>query len=432
MRGLLRQLAALSAVCVALSTPISGQDPDQPTDQVGNGRLNVFFDCHARYCDFSHFRREIAYVNWMRDRADADVHILITSQRTGSGGDELTLAFIGLREFEGQETTLRYVVPADDTRDEGRDGLTRTIALGLVAYVAQTAEAPRLAVYYQLPVDSNLVPQGELDDPWDFWVFRLNLRGSMNGESQERFWSGNASVSASRVTDDLKLVLSARANGNRSEFDVLDTTIPLDTTYVSVRTSYSSTAYAVFSLTSHWSAGGIVDVSRASAVNLDFGIRGGPAIEYNIYPYSESTRRQFAFRYTLGLRSFNYVEETVYDKTSEILPVHNLDVELDVRQPWGSVHGGLHASQYLHDLTKHNVRLDGSINFRVFRGLDFNVGGNISRIKDQLYLPKQDLTPEEVLLRVQSRQTDFRYGFNIGLSFRFGSKFNNVVNPRMW
>jgi hypothetical protein len=432
MRTLLRQLAALSAACVALSTTMSGQVPNQPTDQAGDGRLNIFFDCHARYCDFSHFRREIAYVNWMRDRTDADVHILITSQRTGSGGDELTLAFIGLREFAGQETTLRYVVSADDTRDEGRDGLTRTIALGLVAYVAQTAEAPRLAVFYQPPAESHLVQQTEPDDPWDYWVFRLNVRGSMDGESQERFWSGNASVSASRVTDDLKLIFSARARGDRSEFDVVDTTIPLDTTYVSVRTSYSSTAYGVFSLTPHWSAGGIVDISRNSSVNLDLGIRGGPAIEYNIYPYSESTRRQFTFRYTPGLRSFDYVEETVYDKTSEVLPLHSFDVELDVRQPWGSVHGGLHASQYLHDLSKHNVRLDGYINFRVFRGLDFNMGGNISRIKDQLYLPKQDLTPEEVLLRVQSRQTDFRYGLNIGLSFRFGSKFNNVVNPRMW
>ena len=60
------------------------------------------------------------------------------------------------------------------------------------------------------------------------------------------------------------------------------------------------------------------------------------------------------------------------------------------------------------------------------------MGGRVSRIKDQLYLPQEDLTPEEVLLRVRSRQTDFRYSLNAGISFRFGSKFNNVVNPRMW
>ncbi len=141
---------------------------------------------------------------------------------------------------------------------------------------------------------------------------------------------------------------------------------------------------------------------------------------------------RLAFRYTLGIRSFNYVDETVYDRTSETLPAHNVDAELDVRQPRGSVHGGFHASQYLHDLSKHSLTLDGQVNFRVFRGLDFNMGGRVSRIKDQVYLPKEDLTPEEIFLRVQTRRTDFRHGLDVGLSFRFGSKFNNVVNPRMW
>jgi hypothetical protein len=66
----------------------------------------------------------------------------------------------------------------------------------------------------------------------------------------------------------------------------------------------------------------------------------------------------------------------------------------------------------------------------VVRGLDFNVGGFFARIKDQLYLSKVGLTPEEVLLRQRERGTDFRFGVDLGLSFRFGSKFNNVVNPR--
>ncbi|MGD8726853.1 MAG: hypothetical protein PVH40_04360, partial [Gemmatimonadales bacterium] len=288
MKGVVGQLAVLSVAMAAVSAPAYTQAPSDPP---GNGRLNVFLDCHTRYCDFSHLRREIAYVNWMRDRADADLHILVTSQRTGSGGEELTLALLGLRAFEGQDVTLRYVVPPDDTRDEGREGLTRTIALGLGTYAAQTAEASRLTVFYEPPVEARLVPQVQADDPWDFWVLRLNLRGSMDGESQERFWSGNASVGASRVTDALKLVFSARASGDRSEFDVVDTAAALDTTYVSARTSYSGTAYSVFSLTPRWSAGAILDVSRASAVNLDVGVRVGPAVEYNIYPYSESTRR---------------------------------------------------------------------------------------------------------------------------------------------
>ena len=429
----MNRIVLLSMLLPVLARTAVAQEPPEPAQRAANGALHVFLDCHTRYCDFDHFRRQITFVNWVRDRADADVHILITSQRTASGGDELTIGFIGLRAFAEQDVTLRYIVPADDTYDEGRAGITRTVELGLVAYAAQTPAAQRLTVYYRDELSTaELVGQDPIDDPWDYWVFRLNLRGSMNGESQERFWSGNSSVSASRVTEDLKLVFAARINGSRSEFDVVDEAEDLDTTYVSVRNSYGMDAYSVWSLTGHWSTGGIVEVDRNSATNLDLGVRGGPAVEYNIYPYEESTRRQFAFRYTLGVSAFNYVEETVYDRMSEVRPAHSLSVELDVRQPWGSVHGGVDALQYLHDFSKHSVRLSSGINIRVFRGLDFNIGGDVSRIKDQLYLPKEDLTPEEVLLRVRARQTDFRYGLSVGLSFRFGSKFNNVVNPRMW
>ena len=62
--------------------------------------LRVFLDCPNTYCDFDYYRTEITFVNWVRDRQFADLHLLITSQGTG-GGAEHTLAFIGLRRFAG-------------------------------------------------------------------------------------------------------------------------------------------------------------------------------------------------------------------------------------------------------------------------------------------------------------------------------------------
>jgi len=41
------------------------------------------------------------------------------------------------------------------------------------------------------------------------------------------------------------------------------------------------------------------------------------------------------------------------------------------------------------------------------------------------------LTEEEILLRRRQRETDFRFDAGVGLSFQFGSKFANIVNPRM-
>jgi hypothetical protein len=424
-------LSVAAAACVAPLTAVVGQETPDSVPTQTNGTLTVFLDCHTRGCDFDHFRREITFVSWVRDRQDADVHILVTAQRTGAGGTELTINLMGLRDFEGQESTLQYISSPDDTRDEFRDGFTRMLQLGLASYAANTPAGGQLSVVYAPLDDMDLPSSGPSDDPWNFWVFRVGLRGSVEGESQERFLSGNASFSASRVTESLKLIFSARANGDRSEFDVVDTVEGLDTTFVSTRTSYNFDAESIWSLGPNWSAGVMAEVDRISTLNWDLAVRGGPALEYNIFPYAESTRRSLTFTYTLGVAFFDYEEETIFDQLSELRPAHNFEIDVGVQQPWGSVHGSVEAFQYLHDLGRHSLTLDGGINVRVFRGLEFNTGGEIARIKDQLYLSKAGLTPEEILLRQRSRGTDFRFHLSVGFSYRFGSKFNNVVNPRM-
>lgn len=158
---------------------------------------------------------------------------------------------------------------------------------------------------------------------------------------------------------------------------------------------------------------------------------GGPALEYDIFPYAESTHRQLTIRYSPELAAFDYEEETIFNRTSETVGGHRLDASLRVQQPWGQVRTSVNALQYFHDLGKHRVGVSGSVELRVFRGLSFNIGGNIARTKDQLYLPKAGLTDEEILVRRRQLGTNFQYFTFMGLSFRFGSKFANVVNSRM-
>jgi hypothetical protein len=404
----------------------------EPAAPLANGRTAVFLDCHSRLCDFDHFRREISFVNWVRDRQDADVHVLITQQGTAAGGSRFTLSLIGLRAMAARQDTVFYVTNVDDTYEEERAGLTSAVALGLVPYVWHTRAFQRLSLAYAAPADTtrSLLTES-VDDPWDYWVFRIGLRGSMEGESQERFLSGNTSVSADRTTEALKIELGVRASGSRSEFDVVDEAEGLDTTYVSTRTAYSFDGLAVWSLGPHWSAGVMAELDRNSTLNWDLAIQGGPAVEYNIFPWDESTWRRLTLRYVIGISAYNYTEETIYDQLAEVRPAHTLEVDIGVQQPWGSIRGSLDAFQYLHDLTKHSVSVGGGVNLRVFRGLDFSIGGSVARIKDQLYLSKAGLTTEEILLRQQQRGTEFRFGMDLGLSYRFGSKFNNVVNPRM-
>jgi hypothetical protein len=425
------QMLRLAVVLLACVAPRAAQ-AQEPAAQQG-GAIGVFLDCHAPYCDFDHFRREIPFVNWMRDRQDADVHVLVTFQMTGGGGFAYTLAFIGLREFASEGDTLEYVSSADDTESEVRESLTRTIALGLIPYVTESPAAEHIQIAYVAP-ERALITSDTIYDPWNYWVCRLSVGGSAEGESQQRFLAGNARISANRTTEALKLTARAFWRGSREEFDFTDEETGEDSTVVGVRNFWNLDLLSVWTLSDHWSFGAQGEVEHISTRNTHLGIAAGPAIEYNIYPWQESTRRQLTFLYVIGVAGFDWIEETLFGELREIHAFHQLEVGTEITQPWGSVNASFEAFQYIGDLEdfkNHRLEFDGGFNIRIFRGLEFGIFGSVARIKDQIYLPAEEATPEEILLRQQQRGTDFFFSLHLNLSYRFGSKFNNVVNPRM-
>jgi len=383
----------------------------------------VFTDCQTR-CDTDHFRREIEFVHHVRDQRDADVHVLITRQNTGAGGSRYDLEFIGRRRFAGMTDTLRFVTAETDTEQEVREGLTRTLALGLVRFAASTRAGRRLRIGYDAE-EETVAEEQRTDDPWNYWVFRVSFSSFFSGETSSRFLNLFGSTSASRITDASKLRLSVDGSYSESTFDIDSTT-----TITSIRRSYGGRGLFVLSLSPHWSAGIQSTASSSTFRNFDLSISVTPALEYNFFPYSESTRRQFRFLYSVGLAYFDYTEETIFDKLSETLPKHSLEIAYEVTQPWGSTDVTLIASQFLNDVSKNRVTLRGDLSLRVFRGLSLNLGGRASHIADQLSLPKGDLTDEDILLRERERATNFSYSGRIGLSYSFGSVFSNVVNPR--
>lgn len=404
--------------CCAVLAPGSAMAQDMT--------LRVFLDCNSFFCDFDHFRRQIAFVNWVRDRQDAAVHVLVTQQRTGGGGFELTLVFLGLRQFAGTADTLRYVTDATDTEAEVRDGLTRRLALGLGRYVATTPVADLLNVTLRpaaAAVPTAATPAG---DPWNFWVFEIGAGGSFSGEQQERGFSINAELSANRTTEAFKVDIELSGEYEREEFE-----FEPDETFVNTSENYRAELTMVWSLGDHWSAGTLVEATRSTFLNQDAAVRGGPAIEFNIFPYAQSTHRRLSLLYAVGAAAFDYQVLTVENRRSEVRPLHVLEVEASFTQPWGELDGGLSATQYLHNLRTHRIDTFTRLEIRLVRGLELEVGGRFSRIKDQFFLPAAGLTPEEILVRRRQRETDFRFRFDVGLSFRFGSAFTNVVNPRM-
>lgn len=405
----------------ALFTVAHGQSyPPVPTS-----RIRVFVDCPQTRCDLDYFRREIAFVDYVRDRNDAQVHVLVTEESTGGGGNAYTASFIGLGRFAGRVDTLSFFAPDAATDDEVRFGLARIFRLGLVSFVAGTPEADRITISYEAPSDDAARPATPTADPWNFWVFEVDGETYLSGESSYRNVDLGGGISARRTTDALKLGLSLDGNYERSSFD-LDSV----TTVTSTQESYGASAFAVKSLGPHWGARASVGANRSSHDNRKLGLRAGAGLEYDVFPYTESARRLLTVRYEIGANHFGYDEATIFGVMDETVLDHELEVSLDAIQPWGETGIGLRGRQYLDDLGKTSLRFFGDVEVRVVRGLSLELDGSISRIRDQRYLPAGGLTPEEILLRQRDVATDYRYEVSLGFSYSFGSIYNNVVNRR--
>jgi len=418
--------ATLTLAALVLPMRLAAQQPPPPAPP-DSGTIGVFLDCQTWVgCDLDHARREIPFVNWMRDRRDADVHVLVTSQGTGGGGYETTLTFIGLRRFDGEADTLLHLSRNTDTDAEVREEVTRLLKLGLTRYLLRTAVAPRLDLAYRPPAEGAGLAASPAADPWSFWTFRIRAGGYLSGERQQNSRSFNGSVGANRTTEGLKIDIGLYGSASRASYTLSDSS-----EYVSTSESYSADLLTVWSLGEHWSLGGTASADRSTYANLDLGVFVGPAIEYDIFPYHESTRKKLTAMYSIEFAHFNYEEITVTGLTEETRPRHRLQIGAQVQQPWGQVFGSVSGTQYLHDLSVHRIDTFAGFTLRIFRGLELNVFGSFARIKDQFGLPAAGLSDEEILLQRRALETDYRYSTNFSLSYRFGSKFANVVNPRM-
>ena len=386
--------------------------------------FNVYLDCSGFFCDEEFFRTEIVSVNWVRERTAADVHVLATAQPTGGGGARYSLAFIGQHRFEGVIDTLTYDAPQSNTGDETRRALARTLQLGLVRYLARTGSAERLAVTYSARKSTDALPAVATRDPWNAWVFSVSANGNGNREESYSGLYVNGQVAANRVTDAWKTSLSVGENYNESRFSFGEDKS------LFVQRSYSANLLQVKSLGAHWSAGVKGNFNSSTYLNQRASTRLTPAVEYDLFPYADATRRQLRFQYGVGLSSFSYYDTTVFNKLRETLPVQVFSTAFSQKQTWGSVNAGVDAVSYLSDLARRKLTYSVGGDVRIVKGLSVNFYTVYQSIHDQFYIPKEGITRDRALLRQSQQSTRFSQFFFVGLNYSFGSVLNNVVNPR--
>ena len=421
-------IASLVLCAAALEVSAAGVAALQEAPQVEAARggaeaLRVFLDCDR--CDDDYLRMELTFVNYVRDRRDAQVHVLVTREFTGSGGRVLTFDFVGLEEFAGLDDQLTYFSSQDDTDDAERRGVAQTLRLGLVRYAAGTPLGLELNISHirangQVPV--NAQPE---DDPWNFWVFRTRVNVRVEGEDKETSKSLGGSFSANRTTEQWKVNLGLNVDYDEDSFELSD-----GSTLKDISRNNSVSVRVIKSLGDHWGFGVGGSAVTTTFRNQNLTARFAPAIEHNFFPYSESTRRQFTLRYAIGVDRFNYAELTIFDKLAETRVDHSFVASIDFNEPWGDSELTVEFAQFLDDPSKFRVVLFGNVEIRLFRGFFLNLRGNSSLVRDQIFLAAGGVTDAEILLRRRKLATDYEYSLRVGITYTFGSIYNNVVNSR--
>src|SRR5690349_2112897 len=198
-----------------------GQPPQRPAGPPAGapGRppgppppLRIFLDCWN--CDIDHLRRNVRFVDYVRDRSVADLHVLVTTQSTGGGGTSWVVKFIGLGRFQGLDRTFDFTTNQTATSDEQRREFARVFRIGLVGYAADTQPAPQLDVTFRRPPPVPGGPATSVKDPWRRWVFRTSGSASFSGEASSEYKSYRVSGSAVRTTANLKVSISTSKSHN--------------------------------------------------------------------------------------------------------------------------------------------------------------------------------------------------------------------------
>ena len=387
--------------------------------QNNEDQLKVFIDCSS--CDQSFIKQEVTNLSYVRDRLLADVHIQVVSQNTGSGGDLFTFFFYGQNDLAGIDDTLTMSTDLNNTRDEVRRKQIRIMQLGLVKYMIKRGYYDQISLSF---IGNDSETTEPVVDKWKNWVFRINGNGRMNGEKQYNSLGVSGGFNIDRITDKWKIESGLWTNHNKSTYYFEEDTI------ISIRKSTWLDLSAVRSISNHFSVGLFTSSFSSIFENYQLNATVTPAIEYNIFPYSESTKRQVRVIYRIGGRHNIYHEETLYNKFEETLLFEKLGIAAEFQEKWGSISGSVEGSHYFHNVDINRVNFRLGLNLRLFKGFSWRISGNLSLIHDQISLPIGDASEEDLLLSQRQLQTGYRFWANTGVSYTFGSIYNSVVNPR--
>lgn len=401
------------AALFLLVLPAAAQKPD----------LQVFLDCsNGGNCFHDFMRQELRPIQFVRDRLDADVHILYTEQWNSNGSRRTTLYLIGRKSFEHMQDTLAFSVDPNATENEQRQQLLRELQIGLFPFVAHTDLRNQLTCGIQQKDSTQLIPAA-IKDPWNYWVFQVGINGNSNGNQNYRYSNANGYLTANRETANSRSNLYVNVSAEQQRYD------DGQDIYQYRFQTYNLGAEYLTKRTEHWGIGLGGAFYNSLFSNYLYRFYAAPKVEYSIFPYAEFNTKRWVFSYEVGPMSNHYYDTTILFRKKEFLFQQNLSSIGSWTQPWGSINLGMFWSNYMNDFRKNRLEISGGISTRLAKGLNFAVWGNYAFQHDQINIRKGDATLDQLLVKNRELLSDFNYFIGVGLSYRFGSKNNSLVCP---
>lgn len=412
----MRKIAIIFFFLISFSSNAQQPAPD---------RLKVFLECTQGWmCDLDFVKTEMTMVDFVRDRVGSDVHVMVNTQSSSSGGVQATVYFLGLGGFQNVMDTLRYFNDPTTTEDQQRKKMVQYLKMGLMQYISKTKMAEQISISYNGGDIKDGAVSAPQVDKWNNWVFGLGSSGSLNGDQNYSSRSVYGNFSADRETEEWKINAGVYLS-NSVDIYKQDST---ESRYE--RKSYSAEVEIAKAINNHWSYGMAAEYENSLYSNIQAGYELQGKLEYSLFPYSKFNTQRVVLQYRLGPQYLNYYDTTVYLKTKEWQVEQSMNLIGSFTKPWGSVNLGVFFSNYFSDFKKNSLSFNGAVSWKITKGLNFALWGSYGLIHNQITLAKGDVPIDEILLRNRQLASSYRYNLGVGFNYRFGSIMNSIVNPR--
>ncbi|RED95646.1 hypothetical protein C7460_11796 [Marinoscillum furvescens DSM 4134] len=389
------------------------------TAQESSSKLKVNIDC--RGCNDSYIRQNTLFLDHVRDQNLADVYLLVNT--SGNPSSVIyNLEYTGKGQFEGINNTFDVDFSRTLTSNELRDKLLKAVINGFIPYMMHTNMADQLIVEVLQSEEANSTT---VDDPWNNWIFEIYGNFNMRDQDTRNELNTRMGAEGDKVTENWRVRLDAHFNRNILKID------ENDEEFTSIRDWKYTAASVVKSLGDHWSAGIFSSISSNTVDNIQVKTNISPAVEYSFFDYREVLTKEVTLAYKVGYNHQKYLKTTIYDVNEDRYPSQSFSLNVRFRKNWGNLYSGVSASNFLNDFSKNRLSMNNSAAVRVFKGFSVRVNASFDMIRDQINLEQGDASLEDIILQQRAIATNYRLSVGAGVSYTFGSIYNNILNTRL-